>query len=223
MDIGNIFVTSRQMRLIDKKAIEEYKIPAKTLMENAGRGCSHKIIEILKESGKVLSGLNCVIICGTGNNGGDGLVIARYLDEEKLAPRVFILKPKDKYNELVSSNLKRVSDFKIPFRHFTDTFADFKQSIAKADFIVDALLGTGAKGAPKGYMADIINIVNASKKTVFSVDIPTGLDADTGNAYIPCVKADYTFTLGFNKKGFLNPASKIYTGKVKVIDIGLKK
>ncbi len=220
MSIENIFVSSSRMRLIDKKAIEEYKIPAETLMENAGRGCTLEIIEVLKNKYEAWQRKG-VIVCGSGNNGGDGLVIARYLAEKNMKPRVFIFKPKDKYNELVSSNLEELRKYPlVSVARLPNSISYFEKEISNCDFVVDALLGTGAKGAPKGCMAEIINTVNESGKTVFSVDIPTGMDGDTGRTYASCIKADYTFTLGLNKKGFLNPASKTHTGKVKVIDIG---
>lgn len=213
MKTEDIFVTSRQMRSIDKKATEDYKIPAETLMENAGKAVALEIIKILNG---VLSDLKCVIACGTGNNGGDGLVAARYLAGEKIKPEVFIPYSKKGYNKLVSSNLKKLSDFGVT----ADNFDNFEQSVKKTDFIVDALLGTGAKGAPRGQLAQVIDMINSAQKKVFAIDIPTGLDADTGKSHQPCIKADYTFTLGFNKKGFLNSDCKKYTGKIKVLDIG---
>ena len=215
-------VSSDTMRLIDKKAIEEYKIPAQILMENAGKGVAFKIIEILRGN-KALKDLSCTLACGAGNNGGDGLVIARYLGEHKIKPQVFIQSPKDKYNELVSLNLSRALNYKIPLQTFKQDLKSFEDAVTKSDFVVDALLGTGTSGAPRGQVADIIEIINRCKKTVFSVDIPTGLNADSGKNYSPCIKANYTLTLGLNKKGFLNPASNVYTGKVTVIDIGLPK
>jgi NAD(P)H-hydrate epimerase len=210
------FLSRDEVRAIDRRAIDEFGVPGVVLMENAGRGAA----ELLLSLG--VSGL--VVICaGKGNNGGDGFVIARHLDNAGHSVRVFLFgRPADltgdaaiNYQIIARSGLAITIDAE---KVFDD--AVLRSEFATAAWIVDALFGTGLTGPVRSPFDQVIAATNISGKRVLAVDIPSGLDCDTGQPLGPCVRATHTVTFVAQKKGFANPAAKEWLGQVHVVGIG---
>jgi NAD(P)H-hydrate epimerase len=211
-------LTRAAARTVDEIAIRDYHLPGLVLMENAGRG----VADWLRELGV---GSPVVICCGKGNNGGDGLVIARHLELHGLAVEVVICCDPGELSGDARCNYEVVLAAGIP--RWTlgrdGTLADLAIRLAQAGWIVDALLGTGARGAPRDPLAGVIRAINAVAKPVLAVDLPSGLDADTGETPGECVRARYTATFVAPKRGFAAPGAGDVTGEVRVIDIGIPR
>ena len=150
-----------------------------------------------------------IIICGHGNNGGDGLVCARYLLERNANVYCYIIKPDGEYKPLVMKNLKRSFFSHLSVKEVDQNLTDLKNSLQTSDVVVDALLGIGAEGAPRGIYKKIIDLINQSSSVKISIDVPSGFE----------VKPDYTYACGFIKQG-CTPKN---CGKIKILDIGLPK
>jgi len=212
-------VTAEEMRRIDKKAIEEIGIPSIVLMENAGL----KVTEIIKNKYAPLTGKSVYIFSGPGNNGGDGMVVARQLFNQKVKVKIFLLAEKEKIKGDAATNLSIAERIGISIKNITSS-ADLellKQELKKADIVVDALLGTGTKGAPRGLMKDVIALINKYSKNIVAVDIPTGVDANRGQAEGEAIKAKYTVTFVYPKRGLYLYPGMDYAGKIEVVNIGI--
>jgi NAD(P)H-hydrate epimerase len=189
-------------------------------MENAGRGCAELLMRLNPGREPV------VILCGPGNNGGDGFVIARHLDNHGWPLSVHVVAKHSRQRADADINFDILYTSGIEFTQYRpDNFEQphrdlFLRQCAPAGWVVDALFGTGLSkplAAPYDWLA---GVVNDSGKPVLAVDIPSGLDCDTGLPLGPCVKAAHTATFVAPKRGFLNSASREWTGEVHVIDIG---
>jgi len=215
-------VSSEQMRNIDKKTIEGAKIPGLELMEKAGRGSAEVALKML---GKNAQDKKVVIFCGRGNNGGDGFVVGRYLFEWGAEVIFYLLGEKEKIMGDAEINLKKAIKMGLPIKEVLN-IDDLPKKI-EADLIVDAIFGTGFKGEIIGLDAEAINSINGSRVQrfngleVLSIDVPSGLNADTGEISNVCVKADRTATMGLPKIGHFFHPGKDYSGEVTVIDIGV--
>ena len=208
-------VTSSQMRNIDKKAIEGIGIPGLELMEKAGKGTAQVAKAMLGEpDDKAVA-----IFCGRGNNGGDGFVVGRYLAQWGAQVQFFLTAKRNDLKGDAKTNLEKAVDLDLPIMEVLKE-RDVPSHI-KADLIVDALFGTGFTGEITGHMSDIIQRINSSGLPVLSVDIPSGLHADTGQYTGPCVKADRTATMALPKVGHFVFPGKAMSGEVSVIDIGV--
>ncbi|MEK6726870.1 MAG: NAD(P)H-hydrate dehydratase [Deltaproteobacteria bacterium] len=205
-------VTASEMKEIDRKAAEVFGTPTHDLMENAGKGLSKVIFKQYPETRKI------AIFCGKGNNGGDGLVAARYLSG-KANVVVFLLCAKEEMRGDAGANLDK---YKGKLFEITSE-EEFKKTISgasKADIIVDAILGTGLKAELTGQYRSVVEGINSLGKKIVSVDIPSGISSDTGQVMGVAVKAELTITFGIPKVGlYLFPGSE-YAGKIEVIDIG---
>lgn len=205
-------VTASEMKEIDRKAAEVFGTPTHDLMENAGKGLSKVIFKQYPETRKI------AIFCGKGNNGGDGLVAARYLSG-KANVVVFLLCRKEEMSGDAGANLDK---YKGKLFEITSE-EEFKKTISgasKANIIVDAILGTGLKAELTGQYRSVVEGINSLGKKVVSVDIPSGISSDTGQVMGAAVKADLTITFGIPKLGlYLFPGTE-HAGKVEVIDIG---
>ncbi len=180
-------VKASEMQEMDRKTIQELGIPGVVLMENAGRGAAQTFLGHFSPQ----AGSRVLIICGRGNNGGDGYVVARYLHEAGLRPIVMVLSHKDKISGDALINLNIIHGMGLDIRYLLDEEAwEAQQSeVAHAHYIVDAILGTGLNSPVRGYYARIIEDINASGKPVMSIDIPSGLNADNGAVMGVAVKA----------------------------------
>ena len=221
------FTLSRAaVRELDRRAIEDYGVPGVVLMENAGRGAAELLMRMNPERKPV------VILCGPGNNGGDGFVIARHLDNHGWPVRVWLFADDRKLTADAKANLRPLQSSGVKVLPYPDWFASgmgdgrYEQDMATAPaelskgWVVDALFGTGLGRAIGTPVSLAVVAINASRSPVMAVDIPSGLDCDTGEPLGPTVRTTHTATFVAPKKGFLNPNSRAWTGEVHVIDIG---
>ncbi|MBD3289319.1 NAD(P)H-hydrate dehydratase [candidate division KSB1 bacterium] len=210
-------VTANEMAQMDKKTIEEIGIPGAVLMEVAGRGITDEIKNILEQ----VRSKNVVIYCGKGNNGGDGYVIARHLKNAGAAVSVMLAGKKENIQGDALINLQILEKLNIHINEI-ESIEDIEHP-PHVDLVVDALLGTGVTGPVKGFYAELIKYINllGEKAAVVSVDLPTGMETDTGNVLGDCVTADATVTMAHIKTGMLFSPAREHTGKITVVDIGI--
>ena len=214
-------VTAQEMREIDRRAASEYGIPSLLLMENAGL----QVFLAAERYFPDLTSRRISIFCGTGKNGGDGFVLARHLLNRGIAARVYILAKKEEIKGDARLNLEVLERMGVPMVEISTghDLLEKGDEVSASDLIVDALLGTGLEGPAHGLMAEAISLINKLGKPVVSVDIPSGLSADTGHVFGPCIKASLTVALALPKRShFLYPAAR-YAGKVEVADIGIPR
>ncbi len=193
--------TVNEMREMDRSAIEKYGIKDELLMENAGEAAS---FVILKEFG--IKGNKFVAFCGIGNNGGDGFVIARKIHSNGGEIKVLILGDRSKFKGAAKINLDIISRLPIEIRE-VESIESIETELLNCDAIIDAIFGTGLSRDVEGIYHDVIQLINKSGKTVFSVDIPSGVQGNTGKIMGTAVKADFTTTFGLPKAG-----SMLYPG-----------
>lgn len=212
------FLTRQQVRQVDQLAIEHYGLTGLQLMENAGRG----LADVLCDLGAAASGGPVVVCCGKGNNAGDGFVLARHLDLRRIAVQlVLLVDPSElRGDALANYEVARRSD--IPMHVLSPDFLDAQldRLLATGGWIVDALLGTGASGPPRPPLNRAIAAINRASRPVLAVDLPSGLDADTGRPAEPTVRADHTCTFVAAKAGFLQQAAAPFVGELHVLDVG---
>jgi hydroxyethylthiazole kinase-like uncharacterized protein yjeF len=203
-------LTRDQCRELDRRATDAYGIASLVLMENAGRGAVD-VLERLGVDGPV------VILCGKGNNAGDGFVIARHLDIRGHACRVLLLCPAEELTGDAATNFAILEKTNVPIKTF-----DIGLTAQDADWLVDAMLGTGARGEPRPPIDAAIEWFNARpvKTRAMAVDVPSGLDCDTGQPAAHTVRADHTCTFAALKIGFTQPVAREFTGTIHVCDIG---
>ncbi|HHV34309.1 MAG TPA: NAD(P)H-hydrate dehydratase [Syntrophomonadaceae bacterium] len=211
-------VKAAEMREMDLEATRRYGIPGLILMENAGLAVVDVIINDFfrgKPQGKKV-----VIIAGPGNNGGDGFVVGRHLFNKGVLVQFLITTDPQYYRGDAAVNLKIINDMGLPCQVLQpDNIDSFKAVIKETDLVVDALFGTGFKGIPREPLSSLIRTVNAIGNPVLAVDIPSGIEADTGSVAGECIKAVTTVTMGMPKIGlYLDPGAQ-YTGEVVVGDI----
>jgi NAD(P)H-hydrate epimerase len=205
-----------EVRDVDRRAIDELGMPGIVLMENAGRGAAELLIR-LGVSGRV------VICAGRGNNGGDGFVIARHLENQGVDVRVLLFADSQKLEGDAATNFRILRAAQTPvFEYQSATKLDtWAADILSAAWIVDALLGTGMQGAVREPTATVIHHINNAGVPVLAVDLPSGLDCDTGQPLGVCVRATHTATFVARKLGFDAPGAQQFTGEVHVVDIGV--
>jgi len=212
-------VTAAEMQAMDRKTIESFGIPGRVLMENAGRGAT----QILFNAFGDLSNEKIGVVAGRGNNGGDGFVIARYLAQKGILVTVYLLADKTLVKGDAAANLKLLSRLGVPVIEMPDkqSFLEHQTALRHQSLWVDAILGTGLKSDVKSYFREVIEFINGSNKPVLAVDIPSGLNADTGHPCGVCVRAHTTATFAFAKTGHIMYPGADYTGQLEIIDIGI--
>jgi len=186
-----------EMRELDRKAAEEFGIATEILMENAGEAA---YFVILKEFG--VRNKKFVVLCGSGNNGGDGFVVARKIHSTGGEVKVFLLAGKERYRGPAKKNLEVISRFPIDIRE-VKSIEEIEGEALQADAIVDAMFGTGLDRSVEGIYREVIQLVNESRKKIFAIDIPSGINGDTGQEMGVSIKADCTITYGLPKIGNL--------------------
>lgn len=207
-------LTREQSRAVDRLAVEQYGLSGLVLMENAGRGCAELLLS-LGIAGRV------AICCGGGNNGGDGLVIARHLENAGIDVEIGLFAEESKLTGDAGVNLRIVRAAGTPLRSLVGQAAEIEAFLAGADWIVDALLGTGVTAPVRDPLAGVIAAINGAQSRVLAVDLPSGLDCDTGQPWGVCVRAAHTATMVAPKRGF--EAAAEFTGEVHLIDIGIPR
>lgn len=241
-------VTAEQMRRLDSETIQRLGIPAIALMENAGRVIAEEIISLCRarsgESGRNAAERDVAvqdapgafkvsadyaltlehaaaerwfILVGKGNNGGDGLAAARYLRESGIAVTLVYAVPPESLTGEAALQRDAAAAMGLP----AVVYGRDRLDLAECSGILDALLGTGGAGAPRGAYAELIAAANSSGKVIVSADIPSGLNADTGETHEPCIHASVTVCLAFLKRGLLQYPGAGAAGHVKVRAIGI--
>jgi len=205
--------TAREMRNIDRLAAEKYGVTGMELMERAGMAVFEEARRMLEER----RGSRAVIVCGRGNNGGDGFVVARLLARSGYQPRVLLAGRADALKGDAAANYKRAVTAGVPIQEVEDV----PPHLPPCDIVVDALLGTGLQSDVEGLFAELVRLMNEHPAPVLSVDIPSGLDSDAGVPRGACVRADATVTLGLPKVGMVVFPGVEYVGRLLVADIGI--
>ncbi|MCP3942863.1 MAG: NAD(P)H-hydrate dehydratase [Desulfobacteraceae bacterium] len=226
-----ILVTADQMQRMDHKTINSFGIPGMVLMENAGRGAVDIFIKKFDTPGKQkLNKQKIGIFAGRGNNGGDGFVIGRYLMEKGIMTTIFLLSTRDKLtgdaktNMLLAQKLiKKTPGAQIIEIQDTKSLNLHKDRILLHDLFIDAIFGTGLHSDVKGFYKEIIELLNRSRQPIFSIDIPSGLNSDTGKIQGVAIKATATATFAFAKAGHILHPGNLHTGNLEIIDIGIPK
>ena len=218
---------NREMsRRVDEIAVNQLGVPSLILMENAGRSCAECLLDWqLTDKHRAPAVL---VLCGPGNNGGDGFVIARHLALANCRVRVMLFQEIAKYSGDARVNLEILLQLDIEIEPFDPEWsqAETMQKFAEfgtqsTNWVVDALLGTGARGALRSPVAKAIAAANHLAVNKLAVDIPTGLDCDSGEATEPTFRADVTCTMVDEKIGFENAIAHQFTGTVVVVGIGV--
>jgi len=211
-------VTAAQMKELDRRTIEEARVPGATLMERAGNG----VVLAMERAAGSLSGKTVTVLCGKGNNGGDGFVVARLLKKRRASVRVLLLAApgglsgdaKTMYRKFLSvAGAKALSASPSPDA--------IRAALAQSDLIVDALLGTGLSAPIQDPYRTAVELVNAADRPVIAVDLPSGIHADTGAVMGAAVRADVTVTFGLPKLGLYTGAGLDHAGAVEIVDIGI--
>jgi len=217
---NDLVLTRQQARDFDNWAINNAGVPGAVLMENAGRGCAEIIISELKKSG----GDKVCVFCGTGNNGGDGFVIARHLKNEGFKVKIGLCGKSSKIKGDAEINYKITRNMKIAIKELdlNNIEKGVKDIASDSNLIVDAIFGTGLTGEISGEFEKLINAINSLNKPIIAVDIPSGLDCDSGLPLGAAIRATKTVTFAAAKKGFRNPDCAKYTGEIYIASIGIE-
>lgn len=213
-------LSTKEMRKIESDAINKIGIPSICLMESAGKDVAYKVKDYIIKKDKS----SILIVCGKGNNGGDGYVIARYLHNFGFDVRVFILTDSALIKGDAKINLNIIKNMGIFVAEILEMkqIKFFEKNIKECDVVIDAIYGTGLNGEVVGIAKEIINIINESEKYVISVDIPSGINGDTGHIQGIAVKANETMTMQFIKKGLVVYPGAEYAGKIEIAEIGIQ-
>jgi NAD(P)H-hydrate epimerase len=203
-------LTRDQVRQIDKLSVEQYHIPGVVLMENASIAAANLAARMIPP-GPV------AILCGGGNNGGDGLAIARHLHNRGYEVTIFLTTDPQKYTAEALANWNIIEAMDLPIRQSTTETIEHH----RPNLIIDAIFGTGLTQPPRPPFDEIVAAVQKTGAPVLAIDIPSGLDCDTGKPLGPaCIRATRTITFVAEKSGFANPEARQYLGEVTVGDIG---
>lgn len=210
-------VKGKEMKEIDRLSIEKYGIASLKLMEAAGSSVYDEIIKELDGQDKKV-----IIICGKGNNGGDGYVIARKLTEKNISTKLYTTVDTDALKGDARDNYERLIDLGIQIEDVYES-KTFLEDILKSDIVVDAILGTGISREVDEKLKKIVEIINRSHRKVFAVDIPSGIGSDDGKIYGVAIKAYKTITFGLPKIGLILYPGADYVGELIVKDIGIEE
>jgi NAD(P)H-hydrate epimerase len=215
--------TAEEMRRADRRATERYGVPSLLLMENAGRGAVDALEHVLGPVGR----RRIAVLCGKGNNGGDGFVVARHLLGRGARVSAWLVGRAGEVQGDARVNLdalqragESVAEAADPAG---DAFGRLRADLGDADVVVDALLGTGVRGPATGAIAAAIEAINAAERPVCALDLPSGLPSDGEAPAGPVVRARVTVTFGLPKLGLVLPAGAPYAGRVEIADLGIPR
>lgn len=207
-----------QMRAYDRFAIESCHVPGVVLMENAGRGAADVLSQLVP-----LEGSRFVVVCGAGNNGGDGFVVARHLFSRGASVRVFLVADSEQVTGEARINHDAYIDLGGEYTELPpgSALGPLEQGLAEATVVIDAVFGTGLCRQVTGYLEEVIERINQAPGRRIALDVPSGLDADSGAPLGTCVEASETITFGHLKIGLLTPEGARLSGRVHVVDLGV--
>ena len=214
----NVIVSAAQMQVLDRRTIEEAGVPGTTLMERAGAG----VVACLQRQLGQLRGKTVTILCGKGNNGGDGFVVARLLHKQRAKVQVLTLAPATALSRDAATMYRRLvrAAGKAVLKPFSSAM-QVQTLLEKSDVIIDALLGTGLASSVTDRYADAIECINQAQRLTLAVDLPSGIHADSGAVLGRAVKADLTVTFGLPKLGLFQNQGIDHAGRVEIVDIGI--
>lgn len=210
-------VTGETMQHMDLQTINDYGVPGLDLMERAGKGCAAAIIADFGDRGS----RKAVIVAGKGNNGGDGYVIARILLAAGWDVKTFVIARREEIGGDALVNLERLAASAVTFCPESGGLAAYRSELAAATVIIDALFGTGLKTHLRGVYLEVVDLINSAGRPVVAVDIPSGIDANTGKELGAAVEAELTVTFALAKLGHVLYPGAMQCGRIKVIDIGV--
>ena len=215
-------VTGKEMKLLDKNTSDCFKVPELVLMEQAALGFVQELLSLLQQNNKKASECSCLVFCGTGNNGADGIAIARLLNERGIS--TYICKCQEVYH--LDANTSESYDVQnriyTEYRYPVITTSEELDTL-DVDVVIDAVFGVGlSRMLSEAYM-DIINTINRQKGIKIAVDIPSGIHSDNGQIMGACVDCDYTYTFSFEKLGMYLWPGNAHVGAVRIIPIGITK
>jgi len=208
------FLSTEQMREVDRAMVEDYHIELLQMMENAGRDLADLARARFLDGDP--SGREVVVLAGSGGNGGGALVCARRLANWGAQVRVYTTRSADSMSPVPARQLDILRQMGVPAMP-----AERAGEASGGDLVVDGIIGYSLSGAPRGTAADLIRWVNAGRVPVLALDIPSGLDSTTGNPYDPCVRATATMTLALPKLGLRDPRARLYVGELYLADISV--
>ncbi|MGZ8479290.1 MAG: NAD(P)H-hydrate dehydratase [Candidatus Binatia bacterium] len=213
-----IVVTAAQMRELDRLTIQKYATPSLTLMERAGAGIAAAILGRFARAAKK----GVLIVAGKGNNGGDGFVVARLLKKKRIPCEVALLARHEELTADAAHNLRAWSKLKGKVTEIDGSKLQLlSQSFARHGLLVDAILGTGLKKAVAGLFGEAVTLMNASGLPTIAIDIPSGMDSDTGQQLGAAIQAEMTVALGYAKLGEVIHPGLTHVGELVVADIGI--
>ncbi len=211
----NPVLTAEEMKKVDQLMVAKYHVEVLQLMEMAG----FQVAQEVRKYARRLSKNRILILSGKGGNGGDSLVAAKYLRNWGFKVEVILGSLVSELKGVPAKQWAILQSLKIPAKEYQK--ANLEKSFKKAEIIIDGLLGFSASGSPKSPLDLLIRQANQSKKPLIAIDVPSGLDSTTGETPGEVISADFTLTLGCLKTGFFKNKAKRYTGKIKVLDIGI--
>ena len=211
-------VTAAEMRRLDHLTIETHGVPSLKLMERAGQS----VVDVILKRWTQLAKRGVLVVAGKGNNGGDGLVIARLLHEREFPCEVACMARAEDLSPDAAANLERYRAVKGRFTEVPPGDLDnLRRRMQDKGMLVDALLGTGLRSPVEGFLADVVELMNASGLPIIAVDTPSGLDSDRGTPLGATIQAEVTVTFGFPKTGQVIYPGVVYSGDLVVADIGI--
>ena len=210
---GVVYVTANEMRRLDDVTIREFEVDVLMLMENAGRATATMARRMLQGTA---IGKRVACLVGGGNNGGDGMVAARHLANWGADVKVIVGTTKDKMKDVPLGQLRVLEKMGVPILSTEYALRDY-------ELLIDGLIGYGLEGNPRDRVAMIIKDANSSGRPILALDLPSGMNATTGEAYDPCIKATATLTLALPKTCFLSPIASPYVGDLYLADISIPR
>ncbi len=214
-------VTAKEMHELDRRAEAEYGVSSLILMENAGAGAVREMERYFPDVDRS----RVTVVCGKGNNGGDGLVVARHLANRGAHVHVLLLAKKNELKGDAAINLAIAQKAGISLAEVV-TAKDLqvhREALATSDLIVDAILGTGLTGPVRGISAEAIHTLNKLRQPLIALDLPSGLGSDDGCVHEPCIRAQLTLTFALPKRSLLEYPAAQFAGEVRVVDIGIPR